>query len=171
MTSEHRIDLSSIPHRPGQSEGLEARRKRAWDALTEPERPGVIEAYGRPVTDWEMPCIEAGGVYERVLYALAVTWTRLSPAQIAYLLIARWYKGADQATIRTKLALMVSKGHARWTRDGRYYATEEGVTFMRGVEAAWARRQRAAERAKRVLARQAASPQSVAGQVLGTTPK
>lgn len=159
MTSRHRIDLSSIPHRPGQSEGLEARRKRAWDALTESERPGVIEAYGRPVTDWEMPCIEAGGVYERALYALAATWTRLSPAQIGYLLIARWYKSADQATIRTKLALMVSKGHARWTRDGRYYATEEGVTFMRAVEAAWVRRQQAAARAKRVLARHAPEPQ------------
>lgn len=159
MATEHRIDLSVIPHRPGQSEGLEARRKRAWDTLTESERPGVIEAYGRPVTNWEMPCIEAGGVYERTLYALVVLWARLTPGQIGYMLIARWHKGADQTTIRTKLALMVSKGHARWTRDGRYYATEEGAVFMRAVETAWAVRQRAAMRERRVSERRGPVPQ------------
>lgn len=115
-----------------------------WDGLPEGERPGAIAAYDVRVTDWELPCTEAGGTYERTLYVLAVTGARLTPGQVAYVMLARWYRNTDPAAIRAKLAAMVQKGHALWTRDGRYYATEEGIAHLRMVEQAWRSRQRAA---------------------------
>lgn len=138
MTFEHHIDLSSIPHLPGRSTDLEAKRKRLWQSLPEDERHGAIEAYTRPVAGWEMSCVEAGPAYERALYVLAVTGARLTPGQIAYVLLARWHRNTDVGTVRARLAAMVRRGHARWTRDGLYYVTAEGITHLRGVEAAWA---------------------------------
>ena len=142
MTLEHRIDLSVIPHRPGQSTDLEAKRKRAWTALSDEERRGAIEAYGHPVADWELPCLQAGGAYERTLYVLAVTGARLTPGQIAYLLLARWYHNTDAGTVRARLAAMVRKGHARWTKHGLYYSTDEGAAFLRTIEQSWLAQQR-----------------------------
>jgi len=143
MTLEHRIDLSSIPHLPGRSTDLEAKRKRLWQSLPEEERQGAIEVYARPVAGWELPCTEAGGAYERALYVLAVTGARLTPGQIAYALLARWHRNTDVGTVRARLAAMVRRGHARWTRDGLYYVTAEGVVHLRGVEAAWMAGERA----------------------------
>jgi hypothetical protein len=146
MTLEHRIDLSSIPPLPGRSTDLEAKRKRLWQSLAEDERKGAIEAYARPIAGWELPCTEAGPAYERALYVLTVTGARLTPGQIAYVLLARWHRNTDAGTVRARLATMVRRGHARWTRDGHFYATEEGIGHMRGVEAAWVARERAMTR-------------------------
>ncbi len=143
MTLEHHIDLSSVQPRPGQSTDLEAKRRRAWDALSVEDRQGAIRAYGLPVEGWQLQCHEAGGAYERTLYVLVVTGARLTPEQIAYLSVARWYRNVDPGTVRARLADMVRRGHARWTKDGRFYASDDGVFHMRAIENAWLVQQRA----------------------------
>ncbi|MEX2376735.1 MAG: hypothetical protein WD848_01740 [Dehalococcoidia bacterium] len=142
---EHRIDLSTIPHRPGQSTDLEAKRERAWERLTEDEREYVLQAYAEPAADeWQMPFLEVEGASERVLYVLAATGFRLTAPEIAYLLIARWFRNMDPATVRAKLAALVRGGDARNARDGRTYATEQGIEKLRRIESAWLARDRVA---------------------------
>jgi hypothetical protein len=142
MTVQHRIDLSTIPLRPGQSLDLEAKRRRIWEQLPEEERASAVAAYEAPVGDWVLPCLESGGAYERVLYVLVVTGKRLTPGQIAYVLLARWYHNTDAGTVRARLAIMVRRGHAKWTKHGLYYSTDEGVEYLRMMERAWLNRQR-----------------------------
>ncbi len=145
MTTVHQIDLSSVPHGPGRSVDLEAKRRRAWERLlTDDDRRGAMEAFGRTTTGWDLPCLEAGGAYEITLYVLVVTGARLTPEQVAYLLVARWYRNTDPSAVRARLAALVSNGHVRWTRDGRYYATTEGVEYLREIEKLWLARLRVA---------------------------
>ncbi len=137
MTLEHKIDLSATPERPGQSRDLETKRRRLWERLDDRERAGAIEAYDTRSDVIEMPCLEAGGAYERVLYALVVTGKRLTPAQISYVLLSRWYHNTDPETIRSKLAAMVERDHAKWTKYGSYYATDAGVEHLKKIEYGW----------------------------------
>jgi hypothetical protein len=142
MTLQHQIDLSTVPHRPGQSTDLEPKRLRAWERLTAPERKQVIAAYSAPVSGWAAPFSAFGGSYERVLFVLASSRARLSPNQVSYLLVARWYHNVDPETVRVRLSVMVRRGHARWTKDGQYYATDAGIEHLRTFERSWLERTR-----------------------------
>lgn len=133
---QHKIDLSATPHKAGQSQDLETKRRRLWERLPEDERVAAIEAYEVPALI-EMPLLQSGGAYERVLYVLVSTGKRLTPEQLSYVILARWYHNTDAATIRAKLAMMVERGHARWTKHGRYYSTDEGIAHMRAIEYGW----------------------------------
>ena len=81
---EHKIDLSAVPHKPGQSTDLEAKRARAWERLTEDEREYVVEHYGdrEPENQPQAPFLEVKDAYERVLYILAVTGQRFTPMDV-----------------------------------------------------------------------------------------
>ena len=145
MTSpqgEHAIDLSSIPPAPGRSPDLEPKRRRAWARLSEDERANVVRVFDQPVLDWTLPCLEAGGAYERVLYVLVVTGAWLTPAEIVYLQIARWYRNTDEATVRARLARMVQAGEARSGRYGGFCATPDGEAKLREIERSWLGRRR-----------------------------
>ena len=145
MTSrrtEHAIDLSSIPAEEGRSPDLEAKRRRAWERLSEDERAHVVRVYDRATPEWSLPCGEAGGAYERVLYVLVVTGAWLTPGEIAYLQIARWYRNTDVATVRARLARMVQAGEARSGRYGGFLATPDGVLKLREIERSWLGRRR-----------------------------
>jgi len=135
--SEHGIDLSSVTPAKGRSPDLEPKRRRAWERLSELERGWVVQVYERPVSGWTMPCVEAGGAHERVLYALVVTGAHLTPGEIVYLQVARWYRNTDIATVRARLARMVELGEAKSDRDGRFYATPEGEERLRSIERRW----------------------------------
>lgn len=141
-STEHRIDLSSIPATAGRSPDLEGKRRRAWARLSEDERVHVLRVFGQPVQDWTLPCLEAGGAYERVLYVLAVTDDWLTPAEIVYLQIARWYRNTDEATVRARLARMVREGDARAGRFGGYAATPDGVAKLEEIQGSWLGRRR-----------------------------
>ena len=134
---DHALDLSEVSHNPGQSPDLEPKRRRAWARLGDDERRYIVSVYDAPVTGWELPCLEAGGSYERVLHVLVTTGRALSPDQIAYLLIARHYRNSDPTSLRKQLAVGVRRGHMRWAGRGRYAATDEGVLRLREVEQAW----------------------------------
>jgi len=135
--TEHPIDLSSVPAARGRSPDLEAKRRRAWERLSEEERAHAIRVFDQPVSGWTLPCVEAGGAYERVLYVLVVTGAWLTPAQIVYLQIARWYRNTDIATVRARLARMVQAGEARSGRYGGFVATPEGMRKLREIERSW----------------------------------
>ncbi|MBM3958111.1 MAG: hypothetical protein FJ313_08685, partial [Gemmatimonadetes bacterium] len=137
MSLEHAIDLSSIPAGAGRSPDLEAKRRRAWARLSDGERVHVVRVYGRPVAERAMPFAEAGGAYERVLYLLVATRAALTPAEVAYLQIARWYRNTDVATVRARLARMVEAGEARVREDGRFYATPRGLLALGEIEERW----------------------------------
>ena len=139
---EHSIDLTGLPPAPGRPPDLEAKRRRAWSRLAGDQRRWAVLAYDRPIAHWEMPCGDAGGAYERVLYALVVLDTPLSPEEVSYLLIARWYRNSDVATIRARLARMVQAGEAKWAGRGRYVATSRGVDRLRERERQWLERGR-----------------------------
>ena len=149
----HAIDLSSIPPAPGRSPGLEAKRRRAWARLSEDERADVVRVYEQPVQDWSLPCLEAGGAYERVLYVLVVTDTWLTPAEIVYLQIARWYRNTDESTVRARLARMVQAGEARSGRYGGFCATPDGEAKLREIEGSWLGRRRKGRFSSRVRPR------------------
>ena len=139
---EHAIDLSSIPADKGRSPDLEAKRRRAWARLTVGERASVVRVYEQPISQWSLPCLEAGGAYERVLYVLVVTGAWLTPAEIAYLQIAKWYRNTDEATVRARLARMVQAGEARSGRYGGFLATPDGILKLREIERSWLGRRR-----------------------------
>lgn len=124
----HDINLSNVPHRDGQSTDLEAKRVRAWARLTDDERAYVVQHYETiaPETRWRIRFSDLKDTHERLLYVLAVTDLRFSPAELTYMLIARWYRNVDQATVRARLAEMVNKGEARSAFDGRIHITANG---------------------------------------------
>ena len=124
----HDIDLSDVPHRPGQSVDLEAKRVRAWARLTDDERAYVAQHYETMVPDtrWRVGFADMRDTYERVLYVLAITDLRFSPAELTYMMIARWYRNVDQATVRARLAELVNRGEARSSFDGRVHITPNG---------------------------------------------
>ena len=142
--TEHAIDLSSIPAARGRSPDLEAKRRRAWARLSEEERVHAVQVFEQPVSGWSLPCAEAGGAYERVLYVLVVTHAWLTPAEIVYLQIARWYRNTDIATVRARLARMAQAGEARSGARGGFLATPDGVAKLREIERSWLGRQRRA---------------------------
>ena len=127
----HDIDLSSVTHRPGQSQDLEVKRQRAWKLLSEEEKLWVIDA-------WELTGIipsapafrEMQNASDRVLYVLVGTEESLTPDELCYLMIARWFRNIDPATARAKMAQLVSQGYARYTGIGRTTATEVGLVKL-----------------------------------------
>ena len=127
----HDIDLSSVTHRPGQSQDLEVKRQRAWKRLSEEEKLWVIDA-------WELTGIipsapafrEMQNASDRVLYVLVGTEESLTPDELCYLMIARWFRNIDPATARAKMAQLVSQGYARYTGIGRTTATEVGLVKL-----------------------------------------
>ena len=139
---EHFIDLSSIPAEVGRSPDLEGKRRRAWARLSEAERAHVVRVYEQPVSEWSLPCLAAGGAYERVLYVLVVTGAWLTPAEIVYLQIAKWYRNTDVATVRARLARMVLDGEARAGRRGGFVATPDGILKLKEIEGSWLGRRR-----------------------------
>jgi hypothetical protein len=124
----HDIDLSRVPHLPGRSTDLEPKRLRAWARLTDDERAYVTQHFAAlaPETRWRVTFGDMKDTYERVLYVLAVTDLRFSPAELTYMMIARWYRNVDQATVRAKLADLVNRGEARSAYDGRVHITANG---------------------------------------------
>ena len=64
---------------------------------------------------------------DRVLYVLVGTEESLTPAELSYLMIARWFRNIDPATARAKMAQLVEVGLARYTGVGRTMATELGL--------------------------------------------
>ena len=51
----------------------------------------------------------------------------LTPTELSYLMIARWFRNIDPATARAKMAQLVEQGLARYTGVGRTMATEPGL--------------------------------------------
>ena len=124
----HNIDLSSIPHRPGQSTDLEAKRQRAWARLEDDEKEWVINAWDLTGMIPSAPAFrELKNASDRVLYVLVGTEESLTPSELSYLMIARWFRNIDSATARAKMAQLVNQGLARYTGIGRTMATESGL--------------------------------------------
>ena len=125
---EHNIDLSSIPHRPGQSIDLEAKRQRAWARLSDEEKEWVLTAWNLTGMIPSAPAFrEMPDAANRVLYVLVGTEESLTPGELSYLMIARWFRNIDPATARAKMAALVRQGLARITGVGRTMATEPGL--------------------------------------------
>lgn len=125
---EHNIDLSSIPHRPGQSIDLEAKRQRAWARLSDEEKEWVLTAWDLTGMIPTAPAFrEMPDASNRVLYVLVGTEESLTPGELSYLMIARWFRNIDPATARAKMAALVRHGLARITGVGRTMATEPGL--------------------------------------------
>ncbi len=124
----HNIDLSSVPHRLGQSTDLETKRKRAWARLEEDEKEWVIKAWDLTGMIPTAPAFrEMQNASDRVLYVLVGTEESLTPGELTYLMIARWFRNIDPATARAKMAQLVNQGLARYTGIGRTMATEPGL--------------------------------------------
>ena len=105
---EHNIDLSSIPHRPGQSIDLEAKRQRAWARLSDEEKEWVLTAWDLTGMIPSAPAFrEMPDAANRVLYVLVGTEESLTPGELSYLMIARWFRNIDPATARAKMAALV----------------------------------------------------------------
>jgi len=127
----HDIDLSSVPHRPGQSQDLEVKRQRAWKGLSEEERLWVIDAWELTGMIPSAPAFrEMQNASDRVLYVLVGTEESLTPNELCYLMTARWFRNIDPATARAKMAQLVSQGYARYTGIGRTTATEVGLVKL-----------------------------------------
>lgn len=127
----HNIDLSSVPHRPGQSTDLEAKRQRAWSRLSDEEKEWVIAAWDLTGMIPSAPAFrEMKSAGDRVLYVLVGTEESLTPLELCYLMIARWFRNIDPATARAKMAQLVSQGYARYTGIGRTMATEAGLDAL-----------------------------------------
>ena len=124
----HNIDLSNVPHRPGQSPDLEAKRLRAWERLSDEEKAWVLDAWELTGMIPTAPAFrEMRSAGDRVLYVLVGTEESLTPNELCYLMIARWFRNIDAATARAKMAQLVSQGLARYTGVGRTIATEAGL--------------------------------------------
>lgn len=145
----HGIDLSGVSHRHGQSPDLEPKRRRAWERMDDREQKYVVGVYDKPVRGWDLPLLEAGGAYQRVLYLLVTTDVALSADQIAYLMIARHYRNVDITSVRKQLAIGVRQGNLRLVAHNRYGSTDEAEVKMRQIEQRW-RAARHAERVARV---------------------
>ena len=156
----HRIDLSRVTHRHGQSPDLEPKRQRAWDRLDDRERRYVVSVYNKPVSDWDLPFSEVSSAYERVLYVLVTTDRALSAEQIAYLLIARHYRNADITSIRKQLAIGVRQEHLRLVGHNRYGSTEDADEKLKMIEQQWRARRNASRVARVVRAAHAAGIES-----------
>ena len=127
----HDIDLSSVTHRPGQSQDLEVKRQRAWKRLSEEEKLWVIGAWELTGMIPSAPAFrEMRNASDRVLYVLVGTEESLTPNELCYLMIARWFRNIDPATARAKMAQLVSQGYARYTGIGRTTATEVGLVKL-----------------------------------------
>ena len=127
----HDIDLSSVTHRPGQSQDLEVKRQRAWKRLSEEEKLWVIDAWELTGMIPSAPAFrEMQNASDRVLYVLVGTEESLTPDELCYLMIARWFRNIDPATARAKMAQLVSQGYARYTGIGRTTATEVGLVKL-----------------------------------------
>ena len=127
----HDIDLSSVPHRPGQSQDLEVKRQRAWKRLSEEEKLWVADAWDLTGMIPSAPAFrEMQNASDRVLYVLVGTEESLTPDELCYLMIARWFRNIDPATARAKMAQLVSQGYARYTGIGRTTATEVGLVKL-----------------------------------------
>ena len=125
---EHDISLSAVPHRAGQSTDLEAKRKRAWGRLTDEEKEWVLRAWDLTGMIPSAPAFrEMSVASDRVLYVLVGTEESLTPTELSYLMIARWFRNIDPATARAKMAQLVEQGLARYTGVGRTMATEPGL--------------------------------------------
>jgi hypothetical protein len=124
----HNVDLSAIPHRPGQSHDLEAKRLRAWERMSDEEKSWVLDAWDLTGMIPSAPAFrEMRSASDRVLYVLVGTEESLTPLELCYLMIARWFRNIDPATARAKMAQLVSQGYARYTGVGRTMATEAGL--------------------------------------------
>ena len=124
----HDIDLSSVPHRAGQSQDLEVKRQRAWKRLSDEEKSWVADAWDLTGMIPSAPAFrEMQTASDRVLYVLVGTEESLTPLELCYLMIARWFRNIDPATARAKMAQLVSQGNARYTGIGRTTATEAGL--------------------------------------------
>ena len=124
----HYIDLSNVPHRSGQSLDLEAKRIRAWGRLSEEEKTWVLQAWELTGMIPSAPAFrDLRSAGDRVLYVLVGTEESLTPNELCYLMIARWFRNIDPATARAKMAQLVSQGAARYTGVGRTIATEIGL--------------------------------------------
>jgi hypothetical protein len=124
----HNINLSSVPHRPGQSTDLEAKRLRAWARLSDEEKEWVLVAWDLTGMIPSAPAFrEMGNASDRVLYVLVGTEESLTPGELSYLMIARWFRNIDSATARAKMAQLVTQGLARYTGVGRTMAMETGL--------------------------------------------
>ena len=127
----HDIDLSSVTHRPGQSQDLEVKRQRAWKRLSEEEKLWVIDAWELTGMIPSAPAFrEMQNASDRVLFVLVGTEESLTPDELCYLMIARWFRNIDPATARAKMAQLVSQGYARYTGIGRTTATEVGLVKL-----------------------------------------
>ena len=127
----HDIDLSSVTHRPGQSQDLEVKRQRAWKRLSDEEKLWVIDAWELTGMIPSAPAFrEMQNASDRVLYVLVGTEESLTPDELCYLMIARWFRNIDPATARAKMAQLVSQGYARYTGIGRTTATEVGLVKL-----------------------------------------
>ena len=127
----HDIDLSSVTHRPGQSQDLEVKRQRAWKRLSEEEKLWVADAWDLTGMIPSAPAFrEMQNASDRVLYVLVGTEESLTPDELCYLMIARWLRNIDPATARAKMAKLVSQGYARYTGIGRTTATEVGLVKL-----------------------------------------
>ena len=135
----HNIDLTSVPHQPGQSLDLEAKRQRAWNRLSDEEKAWILEAWDLTAMIPSAPAFrELKSAGDRVLYVLVGTEESLTPLELCYLMIARWFRNIDPATARAKMAQLVNQGAARYTGIGRTMGTEVGLERLE--ELAQARR-------------------------------
>jgi len=135
----HNIDLTSVPHKPGQSLDLEAKRLRAWNRLSDEEKEWILEAWDLTGMIPSAPAFrELKSAGDRVLYVLVGTEESLTPLELCYLMIARWFRNIDPATARAKMAQLVNQGAARYTGIGRTMGTEVGLERLE--ELAQARR-------------------------------
>ncbi len=107
---------------------MEAKRQRAWDRLSEEEKLWVADAWELTGMIPSAPAFrEMQTASDRVLYVLVGTEESLTPLELCYLMIARWFRNIDPATARAKMAQLVSQGCARYTGIGRTTATEAGL--------------------------------------------
>jgi hypothetical protein len=107
---------------------LEVKRQRAWDRLSDEEKLWVADAWDLTGMIPSAPAFrEMQTASDRVLYVLVGTEESLTPLELCYLMIARWFRNIDPATARAKMAQLVSQGNARYTGIGRTTATEAGL--------------------------------------------
>ncbi|MBI4219636.1 MAG: hypothetical protein HY682_05780 [Chloroflexi bacterium] len=135
-----KADLDPHQERAPGIEALMAKRDRARARLTETERLRAERFLTFELPGASIPAFAAARTaYQRVLYPLIVTGEALSPAEIGYLLIARWTYNTDIPSIRRRLALAVRQGEVRSVGEDRYAATSVAVENLRLAEERWLR--------------------------------
>ena len=102
--------------------------------MSKEEKKWIVRAWDMTGSIPNAPAFrEMSNATDRVLYVLAATDESLTPTELCYLMIARWFRNIDPATARAKMAQLVNKGYARHTGIGRTSSTEMGLEHLQNM--------------------------------------